>query len=54
MIRGMLADVLDVTGTLFLVRFHWFWMAVALGLGAWVGWRTAAEAPSEPARDDGE
>ena len=45
MMATVLADVLDLAGTLFLVRFHWFWMAVALGLGAWVGWRTGAEAP---------
>jgi hypothetical protein len=47
-----LADALDFTGALYLVRFHWFWMAMAFGLGAWVGWRTAAEAPSPPAPED--
>ena len=38
-----LADLLDFTGTLFVLRFHWFWLALALWLGAWVGWRMAAE-----------
>ena len=37
------------TGPLFLLGFHWFWMVVALALGAWVGWRTAGEmAPQSP------
>ncbi|MEI8179885.1 hypothetical protein [Aestuariivirga sp.] len=40
---NMLADALNVTDTLFVLRFHWLWMLVALGLGAWVGWRTAGE-----------
>ena len=54
MSQTMLTNAMDFTGTLYLVRFHWFWMVVALGLGAWVGWRTAAEAPSDPAPGDGE
>ena len=43
-----LADALTFTGTLSLLRVHWFWMLVALGLGAWVGWRTAGEAGTPP------
>jgi hypothetical protein len=39
----MLSDSLNFSGTLFLLWFHWFWLVVAMGLGAWVGWRTAAE-----------
>ena len=38
-----------LTGPLFLLGFHWFWMMLALALGAWVGWRTAGEeAPQSP------
>ena len=40
---GGLEDPLNLAGTLFLLRFHWVWMLVSLGLGAWVGWRTAGE-----------
>ena len=44
-----LEDPLTFTGTLFVLQFHWVWMLVSLGLGAWVGWRTAGEAPpAEP------
>lgn len=39
-----LGDGLNFGGTLFLLRFHWIWMLVAMALGAWVGWRTAGEA----------
>lgn len=39
----MLADALTFTGSTALLQYHWFWMLVALGLGAWVGWRTAGE-----------
>lgn len=46
----MLADALNFTGTTVLLRFHWFWMLVALGLGAWVGWRTGGEGGGGPAR----
>lgn len=45
-------DALTFTGTLLLLRIHWVWMLVAMGLGAWVGWRTAAEAPLEEPEDD--
>ena len=31
-------------GTLVLLRIHWFWLLVAAGLGAWIGWRSAGEA----------
>ncbi|MCA3555207.1 hypothetical protein [Aestuariivirga sp.] len=41
-------DALNLSGTLFLLRFHWFWMLVSLGLGAWVGWRMAGEPPDTP------
>jgi hypothetical protein len=34
-----LADVL------LLMRHHWTWMLVALGLGIWVGWYTAVDRP---------
>lgn len=47
-----LADALTFTGTLHVVRFHWFWMLVAAGLGAWVGWRTAGEAAPETTPED--
>ena len=40
-------DLLNFAGTLFVLRFHWFWMLVALGLGVWVGWRTAGEGAAE-------
>lgn len=43
MTAAMLEDALTFTGTLFVVAYHWAWLAVAAGLGAWVGWRTAAE-----------
>lgn len=45
-VNAFLADLVDFTGTLFLVRVLWFWMAVSLGLGVWVGWRTAGEEPA--------
>lgn len=32
-------------GFLFLPAQHWFWIAVALGLGVWVGWHTAFAPP---------
>jgi hypothetical protein len=35
----------DFTGTLFVLRHHWFWMLVSLGLGVWVGWHTAIDRP---------
>ena len=38
-----MSDLAGLAGTLLLPRFHWFWMVVALGLGAWAGWRTALE-----------
>lgn len=42
-------DLFNMTGTLVLLRFHWFWMAAALGLGIWVGWRTAGEPEADDA-----
>lgn len=47
-------DVLDFTGTLFVPVFNWFWMLVCLGLGAWVGWRTAGEATPEAGKSRSE
>ena len=52
MSMDMLADALNFTGTTVLLRFHWFWMLVALALGAWVGWRTAGEVPANGPRAD--
>ena len=43
-------DLMTFTGTLFLLRIHWFWMLVALGLGARVGWRIAGEGDDAPPR----
>ena len=48
----ILRDGLNFGGTLFLACFHWFWLVVAMGLGAWVGWRTAAEKAGEPPAED--
>jgi hypothetical protein len=28
-----------------LLQHHWFWLAVTLGLGVWVGWHTAIDRP---------
>lgn len=36
-------DPLSFAGTMYVLRFHWFWMLVSLGLGCWVGWRMAGE-----------
>ena len=41
------------TGPLFLLGYHWFWMVVALALGVWVGWRTAAEAAAQSPPEGG-
>lgn len=41
------AEPLNFTGTLFVPWFHWIWMLVVLGLGCWVGWRTAGEPPPD-------
>ena len=48
-----LADAMTFGGTLYLLRFHWIWMLVAAGLGAWVGWRTAGEAAPDNPPEDG-
>jgi hypothetical protein len=48
-----LASAPPLTGSLELLRFHWFWMVVALALGAWVGWRDAGEAAPQAAPEDG-
>ena len=37
-----------LAGALFLLRFNWVWMLVALAVGGWVGWRTAGEVPPAP------
>lgn len=47
-----LPEPLNFTGTLFLLHAHWVWMAVALGLGCWVGWRIAGEAATAELPDD--
>ena len=39
----MMEGLFDFTGTLFVLRHHWFWMLVALGTGVWVGWHTAID-----------
>ena len=44
----VLEDPLNFTGTLTVLLQHWFWMLVAAGLGAWVGWRMAAEPGAAP------
>lgn len=36
-------DLLDFSGTLFVVAYHGSWMAVTLGIGIVVGWRMAGE-----------
>lgn len=41
---GDIPEPLNFTDTLFLFRFHWFWMLVALGIGCWTGWHLAGEA----------
>lgn len=41
------------TGSLDLLGFHWFWMVVALALGAWVGWRTAGDTVPQSPPEDG-
>ncbi len=52
-IEGVSRDgAMRLSGTLVLLRAHWFWLMVALALGAWVGWRTAGElAPQSPPED---
>lgn len=46
---SLLADALNVTGTLLLLRVHWFWMLVSLAIGAWVGWQSAVDpVPAAP------
>ena len=37
-----------------LVQRHWYWMAVALGLGVWVGCYTAADRALHGDPDDAE
>jgi hypothetical protein len=36
-------DFWNFHDSLFIVRHHWFWMLVALGLGIWVSWYTAVD-----------
>ena len=55
MTSDTLTSLLTFSGTLFLLRFHWFWLLVALGLGAAVGWKTAGESSAmaaDPAEGD--
>lgn len=52
MTSDILASLVDVDGTLFLLRFHGFWLLVAMGLGAWVGWRTAGEGAGAAAGEE--
>jgi hypothetical protein len=35
----------NLTDYVLLLQHHWFWLAVTLGLGVWVGWHTASERP---------
>lgn len=49
MISRFIEDVLNFTGTLEVLRYHWFWIAVSAGLGGWVGWHIAGE-PGEGAK----
>ncbi len=37
-----MTDFFNFHDTFFVVRYHWFWMCVALALGIWVGWYTGA------------
>ncbi|WP_421695375.1 hypothetical protein [Aestuariivirga sp.] len=48
MMGGLLEEPFNFTGTLYVLQFHWFWLLVSMGLGAWVGWRTAAEGSEKP------
>jgi hypothetical protein len=34
------ADLFNFHDSLYVVKFHWVWMLVALGSGVWVGWYT--------------
>jgi len=35
-------EVFNFHDTWFVVQANWVWIVVALGLGIWVGWATAA------------
>lgn len=36
------SDFLNFHDSLYVVKFHFVWMLVALGLGIWVGWYTGS------------
>jgi hypothetical protein len=35
-------DLLNFSGTLFVLTGNWFWIALALAIGIWFGWSTSA------------
>jgi hypothetical protein len=35
-----MAEILNFHGALYMLGYHWIWLAVALGLGLWTGWQT--------------
>jgi len=35
----------SMDGFALLLGHHWFWLAVTLGIGVWVGWHTAIDRP---------
>ena len=53
-IQGVRLDgAMRLSGTLDLLRAHWFWLVVALALGAWVGWRTTGDAAPQSPPENG-
>lgn len=50
-VSGRAVDGFSLADYALLLQHHWFWLAVTLGLGIWVGWHTAIDRPfyKEPA-----
>lgn len=42
-VEGRTEDGFNMASFTLLAQHHWFWLAVTLGLGIWVGWYTAID-----------
>jgi hypothetical protein len=50
-LKGRAGEGLSFADYALLLQHHWFWLAVTLGLGIWVGWHTAIDRPFYTERD---
>jgi len=44
-VTGLVWSSFSLAGFGLMLQHHWFWLAVTLGLGVWVGWHTAIDRP---------